>query len=101
MKTKILFKNILYQNPINEERVLNEYAKKGWVLKKSNSFYSKLEKTDGENLNLFSHLFFLLSFYIYLLKELYETLFELFFQLFIQKLIRFDLNREFHSVIFF
>ncbi|MBE6816050.1 MAG: DUF2812 domain-containing protein [Ruminococcaceae bacterium] len=49
MKTKILFKNILYQNPINEERVLNEYAKKGWVLKKSNSFYSKLEKTDGEN----------------------------------------------------
>ena len=49
MKPKILFKNILYQNPINEERVLNEYAKKGWVLKKSNSFYSKLEKTDGEN----------------------------------------------------
>ena len=49
MKTKILFKNILYQNPINEERVLNEYAKKGWVLKKSNYFYSKLEKTDGEN----------------------------------------------------
>lgn len=49
MKTKILFKNILYQNPINEERVLNEYAKKGWILKKSNSFYSKLEKTDGEN----------------------------------------------------
>lgn len=49
MKTKILLKNILYQNPINEERVLNEYAKKGWVLKKSNSFYSKLEKTDGEN----------------------------------------------------
>lgn len=49
MKTKILFKNILYQNPINEERVLNEYAEKGWVLKKCNSFYSKLEKTDGEN----------------------------------------------------
>lgn len=49
MKTKILLKNALYQNPIDDERVLNKYAKKGWVLKKSNSFYSKLEKTDGEN----------------------------------------------------
>lgn len=49
MKTKILLKNVLYQNPVNEERVLNEYAEKGWVLKKSNSFYSKLEKIDGEN----------------------------------------------------
>ena len=48
MKTKILLRNIAYQNPVNEERVLNEYAEKGWVLKKSNSFYSKLEKTDGE-----------------------------------------------------
>ena len=49
MKTKILLKDIIYQNPFNEESVLNKYAKKGWVLKKSNYFYSKLEKTDGEN----------------------------------------------------
>lgn len=49
MKTKILLRNIAYQNPVNEERVLNEYAEKGWVLKKCNSFYSKFEKTDGEN----------------------------------------------------
>ena len=41
MKTKILLKNALYQNPIDEERVLNKYAKKGWTLTKSNIFLLK------------------------------------------------------------
>lgn len=49
MKTKYLLKNVFYINPINEERVLNKYAKEGWSLKKSNSFYYKLEKTGEKN----------------------------------------------------